>query len=123
MTYRQHRTLADGRDLFYFDLLADQDRSAADTRQLPETATSSPGQGCPNSSKIGTFTLQSPLLVEETTSFEQLIEGSVYLAAPGENPFGALVGIYLVEVELVAHDFSFLVARNHGAGGVPWLNR
>lgn len=61
-----------------------------------ETATSVPGAGCPNSSKIGTFTLQSPLLVEETTSFEQLIEGSIYLAQPGQNPFGALVGIYLV---------------------------
>ncbi len=61
-----------------------------------ETATSAPGAGCPNSSKIGTFTLQSPLLVEETTSFEQLIEGSIYLAQPTDNPFGALVGVYLV---------------------------
>src|ERR1700712_4747784 len=51
MTYRQHRTLADGRDLFYFDLLPDQDRSAADTRQLPETATSSQIRWAPLSSE------------------------------------------------------------------------
>lgn len=41
MTYRQHRTLADGRDLFYYDLRPGADRSAADHRELPETATSS----------------------------------------------------------------------------------
>jgi UDPglucose--hexose-1-phosphate uridylyltransferase len=41
MTYRQHTTLADGRDLFYYDLREGADRSAPDTRELPETATSS----------------------------------------------------------------------------------
>ncbi|HEX8766928.1 MAG TPA: galactose-1-phosphate uridylyltransferase, partial [Jatrophihabitans sp.] len=41
MTYRQHQTLADGRDLFYYDLAEGADRSATDTRELPETATSS----------------------------------------------------------------------------------
>ncbi|UQX89111.1 galactose-1-phosphate uridylyltransferase [Jatrophihabitans telluris] len=41
MTTRQHFTLADGRDIFYFDLKPGQDRSAPDTRELPETATSS----------------------------------------------------------------------------------
>jgi len=41
MTYRQHRTLADGRDLYYYDLQPDADRSAPDRRELPETATSS----------------------------------------------------------------------------------
>ncbi|MEO6500734.1 MAG: galactose-1-phosphate uridylyltransferase [Jatrophihabitantaceae bacterium] len=41
MTYRQHLDLADGRDLFYYDLKPGTDRSAPDTRELPETATSS----------------------------------------------------------------------------------
>ncbi len=41
MTYRQHHTLADGRDLFYYDLDPGADRSATDHRELPETATSS----------------------------------------------------------------------------------
>jgi hypothetical protein len=63
-----------------------------------ETATSPPGAGCPEVSKIGSFTVRSPL-------FEDLIEGAVYLAqpddrattAPGaENPFDSLLGLYLV---------------------------
>ena len=41
MTIRQHTKLADGRDLYYFDLTPDADRSAPDLRELPETATSS----------------------------------------------------------------------------------
>jgi UDPglucose--hexose-1-phosphate uridylyltransferase len=40
MTLRQHYSLADGRDLFYYDLEPGADRSAPDTRELPETATS-----------------------------------------------------------------------------------
>jgi hypothetical protein len=54
-----------------------------------ETASTPPGSGCPNGSKIGEFTVQSPL-------FEQTIEGSVFLAAPFANPFGTLIGLYLV---------------------------
>jgi hypothetical protein len=61
-----------------------------------ETPTSAPGAGCPNQSKIGTLTVQSPLVIEETTSFEQLINGSMYLAQPNNNPFGTLIAIYLV---------------------------
>ncbi|HEY0169260.1 MAG TPA: galactose-1-phosphate uridylyltransferase [Jatrophihabitans sp.] len=41
MTHRQQHSLADGRDLFYYDLGPGADRSAPDTRELPETATSS----------------------------------------------------------------------------------
>ena len=41
MSVRQHQRLADGRDLFYYDLRPGADRSAPDTRELPETATSS----------------------------------------------------------------------------------
>ncbi len=61
----------------------------APAQYAAETATSAPGAGCPNGSKIGDFTVQSPL-------FEKTVEGSLYLAAPFDNPFGTLIGIYLV---------------------------
>ena len=63
-----------------------------------ETAASPPGAGCPENSKIGRFTVTSPL-------FEDLIEGAIFLAqpddrataAPGaENPFDSLLAIYLI---------------------------
>jgi hypothetical protein len=54
-----------------------------------ESPTSPPGAGCPNESKIGDFTVQSPL-------FKERLEGSLFLAAPHENPFGSLIAIYLV---------------------------
>jgi hypothetical protein len=54
-----------------------------------ETVSSPPGAACPNGSKIGEFTVQSPL-------FENAIEGGVFLAAPFDNPFGTLIGLYLV---------------------------
>lgn len=61
-----------------------------------ETATSLPGAACPNNSKIGNLTFQSPLVIEETNSFEQIVKGAIYLAQPFHNPFDALVGVYLV---------------------------
>jgi hypothetical protein len=54
-----------------------------------ETVSSPPGQGCPNGSKIGDFTVHTPL-------FEEVIEGSLFLAAPFENPFGSLIAVYLI---------------------------
>jgi hypothetical protein len=54
-----------------------------------ETATSPPGAGCPNGSKIGDFTVKTPL-------FEEAIEGSLYLASPYDNPSGNLIAVYLV---------------------------
>jgi hypothetical protein len=54
-----------------------------------ETASSPPGAGCPNESKIGDFTVKTPLIAGS-------IEGSLFLAAPHRNPFGTLVAIYLV---------------------------
>lgn len=54
-----------------------------------ETASSPPGAGCPNASKIGDFTVQSPL-------FPETVEGSLFLASPYDNPFGTLLAIYLV---------------------------
>ena len=54
-----------------------------------ETVSSPPGAGCPNESKIGDFTVESPL-------FDRAIEGSLFLAAPFENPFHSLIAVYLV---------------------------
>ncbi len=54
-----------------------------------ETVSSPPGAGCPNGSKIGDFTVQSPL-------FGETVEGSLFLASPFDNPFGTLIGLYLV---------------------------
>lgn len=63
-----------------------------------ESATSPPGAGCPNSSKIGQMTIHSPL-------FEAPIEGGMYLAQPddprtsaagAENPFDGLLALYLI---------------------------
>lgn len=44
---------------------------------------------CPESSKIGTAEIDTPLLPEP-------IEGSIYLASPTSNPFGTLLAGYLV---------------------------
>ncbi|HUC07939.1 MAG TPA: hypothetical protein VMR96_07590, partial [Solirubrobacterales bacterium] len=52
-------------------------------------ALSGPEQGCPPSSKLGTLLAQSPLL-------DEAIEGSVYLAAPHDNPFDSLLALYIV---------------------------
>ena len=54
-----------------------------------ETPTSPPGAGCPNESKIGDFTVNSPIV---SGSFE----GSIFLAAPFDNPFHSLIAVYLV---------------------------
>lgn len=52
-----------------------------------------PGQynaaSCPESSKLGTLFANTPLLDEP-------IEGSLYLAAPHDNPFNSLLALYLV---------------------------
>jgi hypothetical protein len=54
-----------------------------------ETVSSLPGSGCPNESKIGEFTVDSPLFVKP-------IAGSLFIAAPFQNPFGTLLAVYLV---------------------------
>jgi uncharacterized repeat protein (TIGR01451 family) len=54
-----------------------------------ETATALPGAGCPNSSELGTVSIDTPVLKEPATGF-------VYLAQPHNNPFGSLLAIYVV---------------------------
>jgi hypothetical protein len=54
-----------------------------------ESADSVPGQGCPPASRVGTLLAKTPLL-------EEAIEGSVYLAAPRDNPFNSFLAIYIV---------------------------
>lgn len=44
---------------------------------------------CPDASRIGEVTLRTPLLPKAA-------EGSMYLAAQGDNPFGSLFAMYLV---------------------------
>ncbi|HUC08090.1 MAG TPA: hypothetical protein VMR96_08370 [Solirubrobacterales bacterium] len=44
---------------------------------------------CPDASRIGEVTLSTPLLPKAA-------EGSMYLAAQGDNPFGSLFALYLV---------------------------
>lgn len=63
-----------------------------------ESAFSPPGAACPNDSKIGDFTVQSPL-------YEETIGGGIFLAEPDdaatptpgeENPFDTLLAVYLL---------------------------
>jgi hypothetical protein len=44
---------------------------------------------CPDASKIGQLTIDTPLL-------DQPLTGSIYLATPNDNPFHSLISIYLV---------------------------
>jgi hypothetical protein len=54
-----------------------------------EKAGSAPGEGCPESSKIGSVDITTPLL-------EEVAHGAVYVAKPHDNPFGTLLALYLV---------------------------
>jgi hypothetical protein len=54
-----------------------------------ETVGSEFGAGCPNASKIGDFTVKSVL-------FDEAVGGSLFLAAPFDNPFDSLLAVYLV---------------------------
>jgi hypothetical protein len=54
-----------------------------------ETPLSPFGAGCPSESKIGDFSVSSPIITGP-------IEGNIFLAAPHQNPFGSLIAVYLV---------------------------
>jgi hypothetical protein len=55
-----------------------------------ETSSSPPGAGCPPESKVGTVEVETPVLAE------RFLDGSVYVAKPFENPFDALLGVYII---------------------------
>lgn len=55
-----------------------------------ETASSEPGAGCPNSSKIGEVSVDGALGLAEP------LQGSIYLATPQANPFGTLLAVYML---------------------------
>jgi hypothetical protein len=66
------------------------------SRRLLDDLESSPGTGCPETSKIGTVTVHTQLLSES-------LEGDVFVAQPYENPFpesghpgGSLLALYVV---------------------------
>jgi hypothetical protein len=54
-----------------------------------ERASSLPGEGCPEASKIGTVQIATPLLEEEA-------HGALYVATPFDNPSGSLLALYMV---------------------------
>lgn len=54
-----------------------------------ETPSSPFGAGCPSQSKIGDFSVKSPIVTGP-------IEGNIFLASPRQNPFGSLIAVYLV---------------------------
>jgi hypothetical protein len=53
---------------------------------------------CPNASKIGTVEVTSPVLKDDQAGGRKpvVLPGSVYLAKPFDNPFGSLLGVYVV---------------------------
>jgi len=55
-----------------------------------ETFDSPAGAGCPEDSKIGSLEVETPLLEGK------LLKGSIYVATPGQNPFGTLIAVYMV---------------------------
>jgi hypothetical protein len=64
------------------------------TPQMPEPL--QPGTNfCPNSSKVATARIVSPLLPNP-------LEGDVYLATPYRNPFGSLLALYLIAEDPVS---------------------
>jgi len=50
---------------------------------------SAPGEGCPESSKIGSVDISTPLIEEEA-------HGTVYVAKPYDNPSNSLLALYMV---------------------------
>jgi len=59
-----------------------------------ETPGNGQGSGCPNGSKIGDFTVNTPLF--EDVAGREFFDGAIYLAQPRDNPSNSLVAVYLV---------------------------
>ncbi len=74
--------------------------TCAPAQYAAETPLSAAGAGCPNASRLGDFSVRSPLF-----EVGELFSGTVYLATPNdpgtptpgaENPFDSLLAIYLI---------------------------
>jgi hypothetical protein len=63
--------------------------TCSEAQYKAEQLESKAGENCPEASKLGSVHVLSPLL-------EEPVEGSIYLAAPYENPFGTLTALYMV---------------------------
>jgi hypothetical protein len=59
------------------------------TQFAAESAADPQGAGCPNGAKIGDVSLSIPF-------YKGQLEGAIYLAQPGDNPYGSLLAVYLV---------------------------
>jgi hypothetical protein len=55
-----------------------------------ESVASAPGAGCPNASKIGDVSVEGMIGIPE------VVQGSVFLAKPYENPYGSLIALFMV---------------------------
>jgi hypothetical protein len=64
--------------------------TCSEAQLAAETARFAPGVGCPDASKIGSVEVETPLLENK------LVTGSLFIATPYENPFGTLLGLYMV---------------------------
>jgi hypothetical protein len=54
-----------------------------------ERYNSRPGEGCPDASKLGSVTVDSPLIEEQ-------VKGALYQATPQDNPFDSRLALYLI---------------------------
>ena len=69
--------------------LAEGIATCSEAQYKAERLGSPAGENCPEASKLGSVHVLSPLLKEP-------VEGSLYLAAPYQNPFNSLTALYMV---------------------------
>jgi hypothetical protein len=63
--------------------------ACAPAQYAQERFDSAPGEGCPESSKVGSVDISTPLIEEEA-------HGTVYVAKPYDNPSNSLLALYMV---------------------------
>lgn len=90
--------------------------------QTPVRFTDQPNS-CPDAAKLGTVQVLTPLLAQldpltnkvlhdvKGNAVPRLLQGSVYLAKPFENPFGSLIAIYVTIDDPISGTFAKLAGR------------